>query len=274
MSEWPDRHIIFGMPRSGKSTRAALLARQAPRVVYYDTQGHDYHDGLVCDGLDDLRSAWRGCYRNDRFRLIYRRRGSTAADRKGSGCIDPEFSVVCRMVRSCGGVLFVVEEVHTFVGRDGRYDDAFEDLILCGSGHYGVGLILVTQMPQDIGRALLAMPNRWNIFQTADSLHLRIFEKRCRGVAMMDIVTLAQYQYVEWMQDADRYWLCKDDPATGKTERTDREYTYASDGHGDTAADHRDVGTGDPLAHDTKDGTPGVQAAQDQTAPADGQSER
>ncbi len=270
MSEWPDRHIIFGMPRSGKTTRAALLAKTAPRVLYYDTQGHDYHDGLVCDGLDALRAAWRNCYRNDRFRLIYRRRGSTSTDRRETHCIDPEFNTVCGMVRSCKDLLFVVEEVHTFCGRDGRYDDAFEDLILCGSGHYAVGLILVTQMPQDIGRSLLAMPNRWNIFQTGDEYHLRVFERRCRGVAMQDIVTLGKYEYVEWMQEADRYWLCKDDPATGNTAKRDREYTYARDGDGGTVADHRDVGTGGDSALHAEDGKTLVQLQPDQGASPDG----
>jgi hypothetical protein len=171
-------------------------------------------------------------------------------------------------------LLFVVEEVHTFVGRDGRYDDAFEDLILCGSGHYDVGLVLVTQMPQDIGRALLAMPNRWNIFGTFDPYHLRVFEQRCRGLALSDVVNLGQFEYVEWVQDAANYWICRDDPERGTTDRREREFTYARDGTSGASADHRDVGTGGDAARESKDGAALVPLPSDQRTAVDGPHER
>jgi hypothetical protein len=223
---WQDLQLILGMPRSGKTSRAKTLVRHSPRVLYYDTKREDYADGWICDGLDELRRAWRGLYRQPKWRLVFRPHASTREERKGTGTIDPQFAAVSHMVRNCGGLAFVVEELHAFVGRDGRYDDAFEDLILCGQGHYDVGLVLVTQMPQSIGRAVLAMPDHWNIFKTFDARHIAFLRNQLCGVDEQDIRGLGQYQYIDYLCGADRYWIARDRPGTDEQELTEREYVY------------------------------------------------
>ncbi len=67
----PDNRLIIGKTGSGKTVKALNLIKDRPRVVIFDTLGHDYSDGVVFYDLAALAAFWRRVYRG-RFRLIYR----------------------------------------------------------------------------------------------------------------------------------------------------------------------------------------------------------
>jgi hypothetical protein len=270
LAQQPGIRLIFGQPQSGKSRRAVTLTVALDRVLYYDTAGHDYQDGVVCSGLSELRTFWRSHYRGP-FRIVFRPEGPTREERRRTRMIDPEFDSVCDMVRTCGAMMFVVDEVDRYADR-GEYDDTFTDLLRRGQGHYGVRLIVATQMPQGVGRVLTAVNRAWNIFQTAETAHVGYFTARCGGIDPDDMRRLDRYEYIDYEQGLDSYWICRDDLATGRTIRREREYLYDRAFIGRSAADSGDVVSGSTLADEPKDGPANLPSAQAQADTLDGRS--
>ncbi len=264
--------LIFGQPQSGKTTRARTLTARCPRCLWYDTAGHDYRDGIVICGRDELRYFWRRCYRG-RFRIVYRPDGPTRDERRVTRMIDPEFADVCDMIRTLGkdgqaDMTLVVDEVDRYADH-GEYDDSFCDLLRRGEGHYGVTLIVATQIPQGIGRLLTSVTRTFDIFQTAEQAHIAYFSSRCGGIDTDDIRRLERYQYIHYAQGADSYWLCKDDLIAGGTAKEEREYLYDRTWHRATAADSGDVAPGPTMAVQPQDGKANLPAPQDSRNPSD-----
>jgi hypothetical protein len=238
--------MIFGLPQSGKSQRAATMAAAAPRVVFYDSMGHDYTDGVVVDGLPAFRDAVRAWYRNDRFRIIYRPAGSSREECKAARRIDPEFAEVCRLVKECADVLLVVDELQMYADG-GEFDREFLDIVTHGRhmgadrGIAGVDLVAATQVPQGLGNKVPALVDHWYIFQTVHPAHLRFFRDICFGVDEADIRNLEKWQYIHYHRGEDSYWICRDNLADGTTERREREYLYDRAGAGGAGECGRDV---------------------------------
>jgi hypothetical protein len=209
-----DDHIIsvcVGMTGSGKSTRAATLVRDLPRVLYYDTLGHDYSDGVVFDDAADLVKFWRGVYR-DRFRLVYRP-------------ADPQrdFPLICDLVYECGSMGFVAEEADLFC-RNGRVrDEAFQRLI--GKGrHRDIDLVCVTQAPKRIADFLRSQAHDWYIFMVKEPPHVEYLRDRCSGLVTAEqIMGLPRYHYLHYSDygadDAPEAHRCLDNLVTGATRR-------------------------------------------------------
>jgi len=257
----PQITVIFGKPQTGKTERSRTLTKEARRLLIYDSTGHAYQDGVVCEGLANLKAFWPRVYRRD-FRIIYRPVGCTREERKAARQINPEFAAVCDLARKCRDLTFVVDEVQRFYDRDGHADDAFEDLVFRGMGHYGVNLIVTTQMPQGFGTELKACAGVWNIFFTAEPLHLSYFARRCAGVDPGDIVGLRDYQYICYVDGDDDYTICRDDLATGRTASELRRFTYDRTRDASAVADCRDVVSDESLAMQPQDSTEGLPSAQ------------
>ena len=196
--------VVFGQRGSGKSTKALSLVREQPRVLIFDTLGHDYSDGVVFYSLAELRAFWRTVYRG-RFRLIYR----PGDDPQG------EFIEVCKLVYACGRLTFLVEEVDLFF-RVGRCDPAFTTIITRGR-HAHVELIAVTQAPMGFGALLRSQAHEWFIFSTREPAHVEYFKHRCPGVPVEWFGGLPKWHYVHYTDGADTYEVCIDNPQTGGT---------------------------------------------------------
>ncbi len=257
----PDIQLIFGQPQSGKTTRVRTRTRDLPRVLYYDTAGHDYTEGLIVESLPALKDVWHRSYRGD-FRLIYRPVGPTREERKRTHKIDPEFSEVCSLVRACGEMTFVVEEVDLYV-EAGECDDEFMDLLRRGQGHYDVNLIVVTQMPQGIGRGLKALAHDWTIFQTRDPDHIAYFGRRCSGIDPADIKALQPHEYIHYHDGHEGYWICRDDLTTGQTQQRQRDFVYDRTLENRTVANSGNVVSLPTLEDKPHDGPEGMPAPQD-----------
>lgn len=188
--------VVFGQRGSGKTTKAAGLTGGKPRVLFFDTLGHDYADGVIVETLAELRAFWRRCYRR-RFRIVYRP-------------LDPEaeFADVCRLVYACGNLTFVVEEVDLFF-RAGRCEDAFTQIITRGR-HADVELIAVTQAPKGFGSLLRSQAHEWYIFATREPDHIDYFKHRCPGVPPEVYATMERFCYVHYVDGSTTYNLCRD----------------------------------------------------------------
>lgn len=260
--------MIFGLPQSGKSQRAATMAAAAPRVVFYDSMGHDYTAGVVIESLPALHLALARWYRNDGFRIIYRPRGSSREECKAAGRIDPEFSQVCRLVKECADVLFVVDELQMYA-KDGAFDREFMDIVTHGRhmgaerGLPGVELVAATQVPQGLGCKVPALVDHWYIFQTVHPAHLRFFRDICFGVDEADIRGLGKYEYIYYHRGEDSYWICKDDLTSGRTDRREREFLYDRSGNAGAGGNDWDIRAGATVEHDATNGDSTVPVARD-----------
>jgi hypothetical protein len=177
--------IVFGKRGSGKTCKAANLVKTTSRVLFYDTLGHDYKNGVVFLDLAKLKAYWRTVYQKN-FRLIYR------PD-------DPErdFPEVCRLVAACQRLTVVVEELDLFFSG-GRCCDEFTHLIFRGR-HYGVELVGVTQRPRGFGRGLTAMAKEFFIFSTREPDDVKYFRDRLGDEVAEKIQQLDQFNYVEYL---------------------------------------------------------------------------
>lgn len=262
MDRQAETSMVFGWRKSGKTQRARTLAASAPRVVMYDSMGHDYTDGVIVEDLGAMWTAITRWYRQDRFRIIYRPRGSSREECKAAKRIDPEFAEVSRLVYQCADVLYVVDEVQMYAD-DGEFDREFLDIVTGGRhagaerGLPGVDLLAVTQVPQGLGQKLPALVDNWYIFATAHPAHLRFFRDICFGIEEMDIRTLQPYEYIYYQRGADSYWICRDDLATGATTRREREYSYDQPLRRETNCGG-DVHDSSTVGHDAKDGPAGL----------------
>ena len=165
--------------------KATNLVKNRPRVLFYDTLGHDYTDGVVVYSLAELKKFWKKVYRNS-FRIIFR-----GLDH------DADFPQVCKLVAACGDMSFTVEELDLFFSG-GKPCSEFNDLIFRGR-HYGVELIGVTQRPRGFGRGITAMAKEFFIFSTREPDDLKYFSDRLGSEVVESIQTLPQYHYLEYL---------------------------------------------------------------------------
>lgn len=193
--------VVFGKRGSGKSVKARRLVAGRSRVLFYDSLGHDYDDGVICEGLATLKSFWKTTYRR-KFRIVFR-----PDDPEG------DFETVCSMVYAAGDLAFVVEETDLFFSPGGNTCDAFKNLIQRGR-HANVDLFCVTQSPTGFGRLLTKQTDVFYLFSTREPSDLEYFRKRCGQAVSEKLPTLAKFEYVVHndYEDKEVIEVFRDDP--------------------------------------------------------------
>jgi len=189
--------IVFGKRGSGKTVKARNEVRGHDRVLFYDTLGHDYTDGVVLESLPELKDFWLRVYRGS-FRIVYRP-------------VDPQedFAEVCGLVYAAGDMAFVVEEVDMFFRGDVTCSE-FRHIIQRGR-HQEIELIGVTQRPKGFGRLLTSQVETFYMFKTSEPVDLDYFRERV-GQEVADILpTLEQYHYVKYADSSGEHTIAKDD---------------------------------------------------------------
>jgi len=156
------------------------LTKHLPRILYYDTLGRDYRDGVVCETLAELKVFWLKVYRGN-FRIVYRP-------------ADPQADVaaVCRLVRAAGDMMFVVEETDLYF-KQGDACPEFKMLIQRGR-HAGVDMICVTQRPKGFGRLLTSQTDDFHLFATREPDDLAYFRARCGDAVAERLPNLGLYE--------------------------------------------------------------------------------
>lgn len=177
------------------------------RAVYYDSNGHDYTDGVVCDGVDALKCYWRRVIDGE-YQIIFR-------------SIMPRnyFDTVCRIVMAGGNLAFIVDEVDMYF-KNGDPGEAFGDVIRRGR-HHDVELIGITQRPRQMGE-LRSMANVLYIFETHEPSDLAYFRQAFSEKLIEMIKRLKQYEYVRvpLPYDESTLEICKEAIESAANTRT------------------------------------------------------
>lgn len=203
--------VVVGLKRYGKSTHVVTMTRACRRIVFYDSLGNDYNEGIVCRDWQVFRELWLSCYQLDSFRITFKPVNALTY-----------FDDFCTMVYECGDMTVVIDEVQLFF-RGQWCSQSFTKLITSG-GHVEVELIGVTQAPKRLGELLRSQATDWSIFAVREDYHVKYVRDRCPGVSADLIKTLPKYEYLHFVDGEPHYWRCKDDPATGRTWKEVVEY--------------------------------------------------
>lgn len=173
------------------------LCRQSKRVLFYDSNGGDYSDGVICDGLDELRRYWPRVV-DGGFRIVYR-----------SGRPVDDFPAVCELVKACGSMVFVVDECDMYF-RKGEPPAEFVDVIRRGRRE-DVELIGITQRPRAMGE-LRSMVREMYIFETSEVMDLRWMKESFDSILVDAVKALRKFEYVKVVLPYDSYALqiCKE----------------------------------------------------------------
>jgi hypothetical protein len=222
---------VVGLRGYGKSTKVVSLAREFPRVLYYDSLGDDYTDGVICRDGGVLEKFWRGVYRLPSFRIVYRP-------------VDPisEFARICELVWECGDLLFVVDEVQLYF-RGGVCCPEFTKIVT-GGRHAGIDLIGVTQAPKKLGELLRSQAHEWYVFAVREPDQAAYLSERLAGVDKSCFETMEKFRYVHYLDGQDPAWIYYQE-ASGETRKlytVNHALQTPAPGPGGDPGEHADVG--------------------------------
>ena len=175
--------LVLGKRGSGKTVKVNKLLQLSNRIIFLDTTGHDYNDGVIFYDLADLKKFWLRCYRQN-FRLIYRPLDAEA-----------EFPELCRLVIECKNLSFVVEELDIYCPQ-GRTCSEFFEIIRRGR-HHDIELIGVSQRPHGFGRDITSQADEFYIFNTREPKDLQYFKEHLGEYVAEQIGKLQQYEHVK-----------------------------------------------------------------------------
>jgi hypothetical protein len=191
---------VAGLRGFGKTSRVLELTRNEPRVLFYDSLGDDYSEGVVCRSLAVLEKLWHRSYRGP-FRLSYKP-------------VDPIADVarICELAYACGDMLLVVDEIQLYFR--GQWCSPELTKVITGGRHVGLGLIGVTQAPKRLGELLRSQAREWFVFAMREPDHVKYLTDRLVGVDPAHILMLDRWEYLHYVDGWDNYELCIDDLAT------------------------------------------------------------
>ncbi|HER34049.1 MAG TPA: ATP-binding protein [Halothiobacillaceae bacterium] len=203
MSSEAQVKAVAGLRGHGKSSHVVQMTRDVPRVLYYDSLGDDYAQGIVCRDLAVLESFWRRTYQH-RFRISYKP-------------VDPmaDLPRICELAYECGDMTLVIDEIHLYFR--GAFCPTELTKIITAGRHAGVELIGVTQAPRKLGELLRSQAAVWDIFAIREPAHAKYLAERCVGVDISQILSLRKYEYLHFEDGAECYWRCTDDLDSGQT---------------------------------------------------------
>jgi hypothetical protein len=196
---------VVGLRGYGKTAHTRVLTAAAERVLFYDTLGNDYSEGVVCRDVTTFERFWLRVYQH-RFRISLKP-------------VDPMeyFPRLCALAYECGNLTLVVDEVQLYF-RGACCCTEFTKIITAGR-HAGVELIGVTQAPKKLGELLRSQAAWWDVFAIREPDHAKYISDRCVGMDLSQVLALRKYEYLHYEDGADNYWRCTDDLDSGQTRR-------------------------------------------------------
>lgn len=200
---------VVGVTGMGKTTKANGLVAGRDRVVFYDTLGEDFSNGVIFDDRRELGRFWQSVCRGP-FRIVYRPEDPHA-----------DFAAFCEQVYEVGDMAFVVDECDSFCRNGKCVDREFTKLI--GKGrHHDVDLICCTQAPKMIADFLRSQTRQWFIFSIEENAHVKYLVERFGGrITETDIRHLLQYEYLHYEKHGPDgmpvVHKCRDDLSTATT---------------------------------------------------------
>ena len=201
------RRVIFGKTGSGKTVLAREVVKRigCDRILYYDSNGHDYKDGVICEGLEQLKSYWRRVA-DGPFKIVFR----STQPRK-------DHAEVCQIVMSAGNVIFLVDEMDMYFDK-GEPSEEFADLIRRGR-HEDIELVGISQRPRQLGE-VRSMAHELYVFDTHEPSDLGYYKQSFSEALVDKIKALGEYEYVEAILPYDETKLTIKREAYGKESET------------------------------------------------------
>ena len=187
----PDNRLIIG-----KTVKALNLIADCPRVVIFDTLGHDYSDGVVFYDLPAMVVFWYKVYRR-RFRLIYRPTNDVE-----------EFDQVCDLAYKCGNLALVAEELDLFCPPR-QLTPGIRHILKRGR-HADITFIGVTQRPYGIDRTVTALANEVYVFKTDEPRDIKYLCERLGDGIAAKLAALQPYEYVLQKDHSSEFVIGRD----------------------------------------------------------------
>ncbi len=178
--------FIVGKRGGGKSNLACNMVKRidCDRILYYDSNNHDYTDGVICEGVETFKSYIRRVI-DSAFKIVFR---------PGPGMARKYFADVCGIALSSGNLTYVADEVDMFF-KKGEPSEELSDLIRRGR-HEDITFIGITQRPKEMGE-IRSMAGKMCIFETHEPSDLSYYKQSFSPVLVDKIKQLKQYEYVE-----------------------------------------------------------------------------
>jgi len=195
---------VAGLRGYGKSKHVLEMTRLEPRVLFYDSLGDDYKEGVVCRRLDVLEKLWLASYRG-KFRISYKP-------------VDPiaDLPRICELAYACGDMILVVDEIQLYFR--GQWCSPELMKVITGGRHVGLGLIGVTQAPKHLGELLRSQAREWYVFAIREPDHVKYLAERLVGVDPRHILELRKWEYIHYVDGVEGYERCVDNIVAHLTE--------------------------------------------------------
>lgn len=190
MSDFQNQIVgIVGRKGSGKSTRAAVLMKYAPRILAWDPMA-DFID-LLPDhfegGGDDLY---------DYFNEVSERRLKTFACAVVPDDLEHEFEPVCELALDYGPILLVIEEA-PLVCRANYLSPIFGKIVRTGR-HRGIDLLWTAQRAGEVSRSLTSATDIFVFFSQTEPRDLDAIAERCGRDVAEKVAGLGLHDSFTW----------------------------------------------------------------------------
>ena len=180
-----DIKLVIGKTGSGKTYKVTRLVAGCDRILFFDTQGKDYSDGVMFYDMTELRRFWLRVHR-DKFRLIYRP-------------IDPlrEFEEICRLAFACGNLTVVAEELPSLCTAQ-QINAELRKVIFRGRLN-DIHFIGLMQRPIGIHRDITSQATEIFCFNIDEPGDVKYLKDRIGADIEQRIRRLEPYQYLHWI---------------------------------------------------------------------------
>jgi hypothetical protein len=204
--------FVCGRTGSGKTHLVKRAIAEAPRLLVYLTKREDHgYPGIYFDGMlddEDERTVvrmhskrsmllwWKWCEERRReFRLVYRPKDIFDFE---------EFDEICRLVYTCGDMVFVAEELMTYTSSyDMRRPDHGQGCkaLLTAGRTRGITTWLLSQRPAKIPREITSQARAAYLFAMHEPADVQYIKEAFGIEAATRLEQLGPFEHVHWTDD-------------------------------------------------------------------------
>ena len=190
MSDFQNQVVgIVGRKGSGKSTRAKVLLKYAPRILAWDPMA-DFVDLLP----DHFESVDDDLY--DYFNEVSGQRLNTFACSVVPDDVEHEFEPICEIAFDFGPMLLVVEEA-PLVCRANYLSPIFGKIVRTGR-HRGIDLLWTAQRAGEVSRSLTSATDIFIFFSQTEPRDLDAIAERCGRDVAEKVAGLGLHDSFTW----------------------------------------------------------------------------
>jgi len=186
--------LYIGQRGSGKSFAVRHHTEPYKRIIYFDTLGYEYRNGVIFYRIEALIEFWLKHYREN-FRLIYRPIN-----------ISEDFNQIADLVWRAGNLAFVIEEIDLFASSN-YVTSELRNIIQRGR-HRDIDVFATSQRPRCFSRILTSQAKEMFIFSTKEPADLKYFSHYLGESAAEQIKNLEKYHCLHW-EDPDKITIEK-----------------------------------------------------------------